>query len=315
MHKLLTSNLAKIKLIIMAQKLAKVIEVRSASIIEGGKINPAEALKMLEVGLDNLSPTGVSYDLLDQLFPLKETIGIKVNTLVGKIMSTSPEMAYSLAEILHRQGHKKKNIIIWDRREDELSRAGYKITTRGSDYLCFATDTRGVGFARELFSYKTVGSLISRIQTELTDSVVNFPILKDHSLAGLSGCLKNYFGVIHNPNKYHENNCDPYQADLYSMNIIKGKQKLAVFDAVRVQFNGGPGYVPRWATDYKAVLLATDAVALDRVALEIIDRLRTQNGLAKLKDSGREAISINTSGNAGLGCAELDKIEWIVTEV
>lgn len=311
----MTSNLGKTKLITVAQKSAKVIEVRAANIIKGGKINPAEAVKMLEVGLDNLSPTGVSYDLLEQLFPSKETIGIKVNTLVGKIMSTSPTMAYSLAEVLHRQGHKKKNIIIWDRREDELSRAGYKITTSGSNYLCFATDTKGVGFARTLYSHKTVGSLISRIQVELTDSVINFPILKDHSLAGLSGCLKNYFGVIHNPNKYHENNCDPYQADLYSMEVIKGKQKLAVFDAIWVQFNGGPGYVPRWATDYKSILLATDAVALDRVAIEIIDRLRTQNGLAKLKDSGREALSINTAGNAGLGCAELDKIEWIVTEV
>lgn len=299
----------------MAQKRAKVVEVHSANIIKGGKINPAEAVKMLEVGLDNLSPTGVGYDMLEQLFPLKQTIGFKVNTLSGKMISTSPEIVYSLAEILHKQGHKKNNIIIWDRREDELSRAGYKVSTGGSDYLCFATDTRGVGFMRKLYSHKTIGSLISRIQVELTDSVVNFPILKDHSLAGLSGCLKNYFGVIHNPNKYHENHCDPYQADLYSMEVIKGKQKLAVFDAIRVQYNGGPGYIPRWAADYKAILVATDAVALDRVAVEIIDRLRTSDGLAKLKDSGRDVVSINTAGNAGLGCAHLDEIEWIVAEI
>ena len=299
----------------MPNKKTQVIEVRSESILVDDRINVAEALKMFEAGLDALSPTHVSYDLLNKLFPIGKKIGIKVNTLAGRRMSTSPELVYALADVFARAGHKKENVIIWDRRERELTKSGYKIQTGNSSYRCFATDTTGAGFSDQLYNYKTIGSLVSNIQAKMVDLTINFPVLKDHSLAGLSGCLKNYYGAIHNPNKYHENMCNPYQADLYAMETIGGKERLAVFDAVRVQYNGGPGYVSYWTNDYKATLMSTDAIALDRVGWEIIDRLRTKNGMKSLKESGREPIGVLTAGKAGLGCAELDDIEWITIEV
>ncbi len=299
----------------MSGKKARVVEVYSSKILSNGKIDSAKAVKMFEIGFDALSPTDVGSDLTEQLFPPKHTIGIKVNSLAGRRMSTSPEPVLALAGVLHKQGHKKSRVIIWDRKEVELKKAGYEIKTGGSDYRCFATDTPGVGFTRMLYKHRSIGSLVSKIQAEMCDSVINFPVLKDHSLAGLSGCLKNYFGVVHNPNKYHENLCDPFLADLYSMDIIKGKQKLAVFDAIRVQYESGPGFVSRWVCDYKAILMSTDAVALDAVAVNIIDTLRTKNGLKMLKNSGREPIGITTAGKDGLGYADLDDIEWIKTEV
>jgi len=299
----------------MLDKKARVVEVRSAGILSDSKIVPMEAAKMFETGLDKLSLSGIGDDLLTRLFPVGQTIGIKVNTLAGRRLSTSPPLVYSLADIFHDLGHKKSDIIIWDRRERELISAGYAIQTGGSDYRCFATDTLGAGFANKLYNHKSIGSMVSRIQAEMANVTVNFPVLKDHSLAGLSGCLKNNYGVIHNPNKYHENFCDPFQADLFEMDVIGGKQRLAVFDAIWVQFNGGPGFVNQWVEEYKAILLAMDAVALDTVAIEIIDRLRTKSGLERLKDSGREPIGIKTAGKYALGCADLSGIEWIVIEV
>jgi uncharacterized protein (DUF362 family) len=299
----------------MPIKKTRVVEVHSGSINAGEKLNQAESAKMLSMGLDALSPTGVGRDLLDKLFPQKETIGLKINTLAGRLMSTSPELTYAFADILNQAGHSKKDIIIWDRREAELTRAGYTIRAAGSDYQCFATDTRGAGFAPELYTHKSIGSMVSRIQAELTQSVVNFPVLKDHSIAGLSGCLKNYYGVIHNPNKYHDSYCNPYLADLYEMDIIKGKQKLALVDASCVQFNGGPGYVSRWAFKFNSILLATDAVALDRVALEVVDRLRTKSGLQRLKDCGREPVYLNTATGYNAGCADLGQIDWVIVNI
>lgn len=294
---------------------ATVVEIQSDNIISNGKINPNEAIKMFETGLDILSPTGVGYDLINRLFPQKSTIGIKVNALAGPKMSTSPELVYILADIFYKAGHDKNKIIVWDRREDELKRAGYKINTGRNDCRCFATDTKGAGFSRKLYSHKSIGSLISKIQTDFCDYIVNFPVLKDHSIAGLSGCLKNNFGVIHNPNKYHGNLCSPYQTDLFSLDVIKGKQKLAVFDALWVQYNGGPGYLSQWTTEYKAIIMSTDAVALDAVAANIIDNLRTNNGLKVLKECGREPVGIYDAGKEELGCADLDNIEWIKRKV
>ncbi|MCD6161957.1 MAG: DUF362 domain-containing protein [candidate division Zixibacteria bacterium] len=296
-------------------KKATVVEIQSDNIISNGKINHDEAVKMLEMGLDVLSPTGVSYDLINRLFPQKHTIGIKVNALAGSKMSTLPELVYVLADIICKAGHDKNKIIVWDRKEAELKRAGYKINTSGNGCRCFATDTKGAGYSKKLYSHKSIGSLVSKIQTDICDSMINFPVLKDHSIAGLSGCLKNYFGVIHNPNKYHGDLCNPYQADLFSMDIVKSKQKLAIFDAVWVQYNGGPGYLSQWTVEYKAVLISTDAVALDTVAAKIIDNLRTNNGLKTLKECGREPAGVFDAGKEELGCADLDNIEWLKRKV
>ena len=294
---------------------ARVVEIHSSGQNSDGKLNSNEAAKMLQTGLDNLSPTGMGEDLLEKLFPPRETIGLKVNALAGRAMSTAPELAYAFGEICARLGRKKNEIIFWDRHEAELVRAGYSIKAAGSDYLCFATDTVGVGFSQHLHTRNNVSSLFSKIQVELAQSTVNFPILKDHSIAGLSGCLKNNYGLIHNPNKYHENCCDPYLADLYGMELVKGKQKLAIMDATRIQINGGPAYVKRWAMNYNSILLATDALALDRVAYAILDRLRTKSGLMGLKESGREPAAIATAEKQGLGCADLKRIEWIVVNI
>ena len=39
-------------------------------------------------------------------------------------------------------------------------------------------------------------------------------VLKDHDLAGVSLAMKNWYGVVHNPNKLHDDDCDPFVADL-----------------------------------------------------------------------------------------------------
>jgi len=292
----------------------RVVEIHSSAIGDN-PITLEEARKMIAAGLDHLSPTGIGRDLLENIFTATDIVGIKVNALAGKQMSTSPALAFALAEAIAGRGVKKANVIIWDRREAELKRAGFDIKTSGADFRCLATDTPGVGFSGKLSANKSIGSMFSRIQTEMISAAVNFAVLKDHSLAGLSGCLKNYYGVIHNPNKYHDNLCDPYLADLYEMAEVKGKQRLAIIDASRIQYNGGPGYVERWKATYGSLLLSLDAVAVDRVAYAIVDLLRTKAGLPLLKDAGREPIHIRTAGKADAGCADMNNIEWVVVNL
>ena len=72
---------------------------------------------------------------------------------------------------------------------------------------------------------------LSKILTNLTNRTVNLPVLKDHNLAGLSGSMKNMYGVIHNPNKYHLNNCNPYVAELNALAEIKNS--LGILDHCR----------------------------------------------------------------------------------
>jgi uncharacterized protein (DUF362 family) len=138
------------------------------------------------------------------------------------------------------------------------------------------------------------------------------PVLKDHSLAGLSGGFKNMYGAVHNPNKYHDNNCDPYAAHVSNLAPIREKTRLIIIDAVNVQYNGGPGYDSRYLENYGGVIIAKDPVAADTIALEILEKLRAKNNLPDLATAGRPVKYIKTAEALGLGVADRNKIDLIV---
>jgi uncharacterized protein (DUF362 family) len=135
------------------------------------------------------------------------------------------------------------------------------------------------------------------------------PVLKDHNVAGITGALKNHYGSIHNPNKYHSNGCDPYIADLNELEQIKSGQRLIIMDAVRIQYQGGPNYRSQWAADFGGIIIGTDPVAVDTIGYDIVDNLRARAGLAKIKESKREPIYLQTAAARGLGVGDMANIE------
>ena len=91
----------------------------------------------------------------------------------------------------------------------------------------------------EIESSGRIGSCFSRIVAEQVDALICVPVLKDHSLAGVSLGMKNYYGAIHNPNKYHDDHCDPFIVDVVSHRFIRSKWRLTVCDATRAQCHAG----------------------------------------------------------------------------
>ena len=82
-------------------------------------------------------------------------------------------------------------------------------------------------------------------------------------------------------------------------------------DAVRLQYNGGPGYDSRYIADYRGILISDDPVAADRVGLELIEHHRKLNQLPTLEKSGRPVRYLKTAESMGLGTADLSKIEIV----
>jgi uncharacterized protein (DUF362 family) len=170
-----------------------------------------------------------------------------------------------------------------------------------------------VGYSNSLIDHKNIGSLLSRIMEEFTTVQANLPVLKDHNLSGVTCSLKNWFGAIHNPNKYHENGCNPYIADLNTIPQIREQHKLVICDALRVQFNGGPSYHRQWADNFGGIILGDDPVAVDLVGYQIIDKLRKKNGLPSLEKAGRRPEHIFTAADDEhqLGKANPEEIEIV----
>lgn len=161
----------------------------------------------------------------------------------------------------------------------ESRRIGVKVNCLGGRPL--ATDSAGVGYESSVREAGAVGSRFSRLLTEYCDSVISIGVLKDHGIAGVSGCMKNFYGVIHNPNKYHPGGCDPYVADLYQSPLVGGKHKLSILDGLVAVYSGGPGYKPKYRWEYKGLVIGVDAVAVDRVGLDLIERKRKERGLGQ----------------------------------
>lgn len=240
------------------------------------------------------------------LFGQRETVGIKLSCLPGIPLSSSYGLVMAIVDGLLSAGLSDKNIIIWERTARELKKAGFPLSNSGVKVI--GTDQMsGDGYSDNLEISGSVGTRFSRIMEKI-DALINVPVLKDHDLSGVSVSMKNHYGAIFNPNKFHRNNCNPYIADLSAHSIIKDKQRLIVCDASRVQINNGPAFSPRYAWEYGGILVSRDPVALDYTGWQIIENRRKQLKMKSLKAIDRFPQYIFTAEKQKLGTTDPKKI-------
>jgi hypothetical protein len=203
--------------------------------------------------------------------------------------------------LLREHGVAPGRIIVFERSDRELLRARYPIRRDGHDYRCFGV---AGDWDSEPSISGAIGSCFARLVSTTCTALVGFGVVKDHDLAGISASLKNWYGVIHNPNKYHDNNCDPYVADVARHRFVRDKLRLTVVDGVTAQYHGGPAWRPDAAWPLGLVIASTDQVALDAWAWRTIDAERVRRGLPKVADAGRPPRFIATAARYGLGVGD-----------
>ena len=240
-----------------------------------------------------------------------EVVGLKVNGLAGRGISTNVVLVEVICERLQEAGIAKKNIVVWDRLNTDLESSGFRVATGPDRIRYIGNDT--LGYEEELAIYGSVGSRLARTLTQLCDAVINLPVLKDHGIAGVTIALKNMFGAIHNPNKYHLNVGDPYVADLNMLTPIRQKIRLNICDALTAQYEGGPSYMPQWTWPHNGLLTSLDPVALDYVGWQIVERKRAEKGMKSLQAMERAPNYIATAADAQhrLGTNDPDRIEQV----
>ncbi len=272
------------------------------------KVDKNDYRNMLQAGLMALAGTLNLKAAISKYLP-GGVVGMKTNCLARKFNSTPLPLAEALADLLVLSGISNENIIVWERTNQELEWGGFPVSQTAPGVRYIGTDSPGIGYSNDFYSSGPVNSLVSRILTEMLTYNINLPVLKDHSVAGLSGGMKNMYGGINNPNKYHDNNCDPFVAHVSNLEPIKKKNRLTILDAVRLQYNGGPGYNSRYVTAYNGLIISDDPVAADRIGLEILEHFRKINNLPTLEKAGRPVRYLKTAEEIGLGTSSLNKIE------
>jgi len=250
------------------------------------------------------------------LFSPGERVGIKLSCLPGKPLSSGYGVVMAIVDGLRSCGVRDTDIFIWERSNRELERAGFDTGDSRSGIKIIGTDAfagSGDGYSGNIEFAGSMGTRFSKIM-ETVDAVINVPVLKDHDLSGVSISLKNHYGSIYNPNKFHRDNCNPYIARLNTYPIIRRKQRLIVCDASRVQVNNGPAFFPSYAWEFGGLLVSRDPVALDYVGWQLIEARRKELNLPPLKTVKREPLYIHTASQLKLGNLDERYIEKIVIQ-
>ena len=136
------------------------------------------------------------------------------------------------------------------------------------------------------------------------DLLINLPKLKTHGEATITGAIKNYWGVIPGglKAKYHLVGRTPDKfgealVDNYSW-IVKNKtNRLTIYDCIKVM-QGPMGPVSGTMKQWDLILVGTDELALDIVALEI-GKFKGLKYVPHLKNAYKR----------GLGIGDLENIE------
>jgi len=218
-------------------------------------------------------------------------VGIKVNCL-NSFFPTSPAVVRAIiSSLITKQGICPSNILVWDRRLDELNDA-WKTSMpllQGARLVGTVNSTTDAGGPGYTAPWGTIGGstpCLSRILTEQTDVTINCPVLKTHGQSGITAALKNVYGVIDNPGDYHEALLQTALPEIYRIPQICNSIKLTVVDALQAVTSGGTADRPTMTPG--RIFASLDPIALDRYAYDLINQLR-----AARKQSAVEASIVS----------------------
>jgi uncharacterized protein (DUF362 family) len=278
-----------------AQGRSRVVLARDATLRgSGSSVDSRRLAKLLDRALQSYCGCDSPLQAWTKLVRPGEVVGLKVNCLAGRGASTSVQLVELISERLQQAGI--KDIIIWDRLNSDLERAGFRLGSRQRGIRYVGNDS--AGYEERLSIYGSAGSLVSKTLTRTCDAVINLPVLKDHGITGVTLALKNVFGAIHNPNKYHLSVGDPYIADVNMLPPIRQKIRLTICDATIAQYEGGPSYMPQWSWPFNGLLVAQDPVAMDYTGWQLIEAERSRRGMKSLEALGRKPSYIATAADA-----------------
>jgi uncharacterized protein (DUF362 family) len=295
---------------------SKVVIARDPALYGASSIpDSARVQKLLDQAMQNF------YESSDPVAPWKklvrrdEVVGLKVNTIAGPGLSTHVVLVEAICERLKQAGVKPGNIVVWDRTTDELQRAGFTLSNDPNRVRILGTDSKNVGYDENVLSFGTVNSRLSNLLTHTCDCMINLPILKSHSGAGVTLAMKNMYGVNSNPDKLHGNNCCPGVADLNMLPPIRNKFRFVVADVMTGSYEGGPMYKPQFAWKYNGIMVASDPVAIDYTGWQIIERKRAEHGMKTLSQAGTPPIYISVAADPQHRLGTDDPDRMAVTEV
>jgi uncharacterized protein (DUF362 family) len=273
---------------------SKVVVARDPALESG--LEEKRVLDLLDQAMAAYTGRDHSVEAWKHVIPPGFVVGIKINGLGGRGISTHSVLVCAVAERLQQAGVPADKIVVWDRNARDLEACGMTINTNSGNVRCFGSDVSGYEDGNETCGPASVR--LSKILTRECGFVISMPILKDHNLSGVTFSMKNMYGVIDRPFVLHSNGCNPGVADLNALPAIRDKVRFTIGDALTSVYEGGPDFRPQHLWHPNALVVGADRVAVDHTAWQMLARKRAEVGMPTLEAAGRAPLYIATAADA-----------------
>lgn len=268
-----------------------------------------------------------------------DRIGIKVSAAGGSVSGTHPDVVNAIANGLIDAGVPPANIIVWDRNLADLLAAGFHRESRlyqlrwvdpASGYDTKSQVTAPV-LGRLIWGDSTFGnrtgsrmedrlssgdqlssnSYFAKVLSKDVTKVINVPSLTDSFLTGVNGALANMtLPNLDNWRRFTREPAfgDPYLAEIYADDMIRGKVVFTILDGLVLQYAGGPFPNPGFSIANHTLFASKDPVAIDATAARLLNESRSP---AKLPALDEMTHWIESASLIGLGKYKEPDIELI----
>jgi uncharacterized protein (DUF362 family) len=321
----------------------RVVEIADAQAILNNRVSQPVIRGMLDRALRELTGAQDGREAWSKFIQPKDIVGIKINPSGAPACCSSPEIVREIVAGVQSVGVPLKNIHVYDRYAYEIDIGSYQTLVPLGVRVVGIQDRKldASGYDSNIYceanffgEWETRSYMASIVSSDLT-KIINVPTMKDHSAAGVTGCLKNLgYGTFNNVDRSHRRPfsfTDPLIGVMCSVEPLRSKAVLHIMDGMRMLWHGGPlSQNPKFIFPAGLLMVGTDPVAMDTIELEKIEAKRrkegapsvwsrdpkslTENGGEFYEDATknlyyRQPHHIAAAGNLGLGVSDLKQID------
>ena len=300
----------------VAGKVAKVTKGNDfASLMQPNELwpKPDVARVMLERAMTEFTGAPNLVEAMKRFIHPDDVVAVKVNGIAGQsgfTMAVNFELILPVVEAVIGAGVPADKVTVYEQYPNFLS--GTRVNIRGNklpDGVHARFHGNSLATMPFIRVYQGIQTKYCRFLTEAT-AVINMTLMKDHSICGYTGTLKNItHGSIINPHDHHNHLANPQIALLYNHPIVRSRVRLHITDGFKIIYDEGPlDKNPRKRIAHGAVYVATDPIAMETIGWRVIDQARSDHGLKSLAASKREPAYIKTAADLGLGEHDINRI-------
>jgi uncharacterized protein (DUF362 family) len=287
----------------------RVVEISDARSIVANRVSQAVVRGMLEKGMRELTGEQDWREAWSKFIQPQDIVGIKINPSGAPACCSSPEIVREIVAGVQSVGIPARNILVYDRYAYEMDigsyqalvPAGVRVTGVQERKLDASGYDPNIFCEANFFGEWETRSYMANIVASGVTKIINVPTMKDHSAAGVTGCLKNLgYGTFNNVDRSHRRPfsfTDPLIGIMCSVEPLRSKAVLHIMDGTRMVWHGGPLTQNQdFIFPAGLIMVGTDPVAMDTIELEKIEAKRSKEGAPSVWS--RDPNSLTNDGAA-----------------